>query len=62
MNELVQDVPEDIAYCEFDCHSSLCERGEQTGCDKRLRYLEEQQLSQFAPVSIRPLPKSGIPS
>jgi hypothetical protein len=35
--QMVQDVPDSIAVCEFDCRSACCRRGEWEGCEHRLR-------------------------
>jgi hypothetical protein len=34
---MVQDVPADIAVCEFDCPSVACRRGAWERCEHRLR-------------------------
>lgn len=36
-NGLVQVVPEDIAFCAFDCHEPQCRHSEWKACKKRLR-------------------------
>ncbi len=33
---VVQDAPEDIAPCEFDCRRLECRQGDWEVCDKRL--------------------------
>jgi len=35
-NQIVQDVPEDSALCEFDCRKGQCTTEEWEGCDRRL--------------------------
>jgi hypothetical protein len=35
-DQIVQDVPEDIALCELDCRKEQCEMGEWKGCERRL--------------------------
>jgi len=35
-NFVVQDVPDDLAVCEFDCHRSRCTWGEWASCDRRI--------------------------
>jgi hypothetical protein len=35
-NELVQDVPEEIALCEFDCRKLQCTYEEWASCPRRL--------------------------
>jgi hypothetical protein len=34
---LIQDVPEDIAACEFECRRMECRQGDWQTCEKRLR-------------------------
>ena len=34
---LIQDVPEDIAACEFECRRTECQQGKWETCEKRLR-------------------------
>ena len=34
---LVQDVPEEIAACEFDCSKPECEGAELINCERRIR-------------------------
>ena len=36
-NELVQNVPEAIAVCEFDCRKEQCTGKEWATCERRLR-------------------------
>lgn len=33
---VVQDVPEDIAVCEFDCRKGQCKQDEWEKCERRL--------------------------
>ena len=35
-NQIVQEVPEDSALCEFDCRKDQCTVGEWESCDRRL--------------------------
>jgi hypothetical protein len=35
-NHIVQDVPEAIALCEFDCHKAECTAKEWASCARRL--------------------------
>jgi hypothetical protein len=37
MNEIVQDVPEPIAVCEFDCRKTQCTFAEWASCERRLK-------------------------
>ena len=34
--QIVSDVPEDIALCEFDCRKPQCTQGEWETCSRRL--------------------------
>ena len=36
-NQIVQDVPEDLALCEFACRKSHCTMGDWETCDRRVR-------------------------
>jgi len=36
-NQMIQDVPEDDAVCEFDCPKGQCTVGEWKTCETRLR-------------------------
>jgi hypothetical protein len=42
-NKVIQDVPEDIQLCEFDCHNLECAMGDWEKCEKRLRSIEQTQ-------------------
>jgi hypothetical protein len=35
-NQIVQDVPEEIALCEFDCHKQQCTEKEWQTCPRRI--------------------------
>jgi hypothetical protein len=35
--ELIQDVPEDVALCEFDCRKPQCTYSEWSNCERRLK-------------------------
>jgi hypothetical protein len=39
--QIIQDVPEDIALCEFDCRKSQCLMGEWENCERRLERLQD---------------------
>ena len=39
-NQFIQDVPEDIALCEFDCRAAQCTQGEWESCERRLNRAE----------------------
>ncbi len=55
MSKLIQNVPEDIAYCEFDCTSFVCGRDGLCGCNNAACYGEPvaHTAGQFVPVSSR---------
>jgi hypothetical protein len=36
-DQVVGEVPEESALCEFDCRKGQCEMGEWTSCERRLR-------------------------
>ena len=36
LNQIIQDVPEDIALCQFDCRKGQCSHGEWETCERRL--------------------------
>ena len=36
LNQIVQDVPEDSALCEFGCRKGQCTQGEWAMCERRL--------------------------
>ena len=40
-NKLIQDVPDNIARCEFDCRKLECGQHEWKACEKRLCYNEK---------------------
>jgi len=35
-DQIVQDLPEDIVLCEFDCRKEQCTMGEWERCERRL--------------------------
>jgi hypothetical protein len=37
-NQIVQDVPEEIALCEFDCHKQQCTEIEWQTCPRRIAW------------------------
>jgi len=39
--QIVRDVPEDIALCEFDCRKGQCLFGEWESCERRLEDLQD---------------------
>ena len=43
MNHLIQDVPESIAVCEFDCRHSDCTPEQWASCEHRLRTVQQFQ-------------------
>jgi len=40
MNNIVEDVPEDIEYCEYYCPLTDCTHENWESCGHRLRYIE----------------------
>ncbi len=38
---VVQDVPPEVAACEFNCRATECVHGEWKTCDRRLKVLRE---------------------
>jgi hypothetical protein len=38
MGHLIQDVPDDLAVCEFDCRKPQCTQGDWENCQRRLQY------------------------
>jgi len=40
---LIQEAPEDIQLCEFECHKAECAMGDWKKCDRRLRSMREAQ-------------------
>jgi hypothetical protein len=42
----IQEVPEDIRYCEFDCRKPNCTEGERLTCPRRLNLEELEAQSQ----------------
>ena len=41
--QIIQDVPEDIALCEFDCRKGQCRMGEWESCERRIQDLQGPQ-------------------
>ena len=39
--QIVQEVPEDVALCEFDCRKGQCRMGEWESCERRLEDLQD---------------------
>ncbi|HEY6488677.1 MAG: hypothetical protein WCC26_05620 [Terracidiphilus sp.] len=39
----VQEVPEDLAVCEFACRHAQCTQGEWETCERRLTYMAGQR-------------------
>jgi hypothetical protein len=37
-DEIVQDVPEEIALCEFDCNKAQCTQEQWLACSRRLAH------------------------
>lgn len=46
MHQLIQDVPETIALCEFDCREPNCSAERWATCERRLKH---EQLGERKP-------------
>lgn len=53
LNQIVQDVPEEIAICEFDCDKPQCRFDTWACCERRLRKAAGE-LMPLAPSGSRP--------
>ena len=42
-NKVIQDVPDDIQLCEFECRKLQCAMGDWEKCERRLRSLAQIQ-------------------
>jgi len=42
-NKMIQEVPEDYGWCEFDCEKLQCSMGDWENCENRLRSKEQSQ-------------------
>ena len=40
-NKVIQEAPEDIQLCEFDCHKLECAMGDWEKCERRLRSIAQ---------------------
>ena len=45
-DQVIQDVPEDLALCENDCRKLQCLMGEWESCERRLRIQRKIRLQQ----------------
>lgn len=54
-NQLVTDVPEDMALCEFDCQRGHCSMDEWATCERRL----SQAAGELMPEKKAPLEKAA---
>lgn len=43
-HELIKDVPEDLALCEFDCRKPQCTYREWSNCERRLKGAEGELM------------------
>jgi hypothetical protein len=43
-HELIQDVPEDVAICEFDCRKPQCTYSEWLNCGRRVKKAEGELM------------------
>jgi len=41
INKVIQEAPEDIQLCEFDCRESQCAMGDWGKCERRLRSIAQ---------------------
>ncbi len=41
---LIQEIPEELSPCEFDCHRDYCTYSQANTCTKRLILLKSQHL------------------
>ena len=39
-NEVIQDVPDELAACEFDCRKQHCTSDDWSSCERRLKAME----------------------
>ena len=51
MDQLVQDVPNGIAVCEFDCRRTDCTLHDWAACDRRKRFIKHTSVRNRAPVT-----------
>jgi len=42
-NKMIQEVPEDYGWCEFDCEKLQCSMGDWENCENRLRVKVQSQ-------------------
>jgi hypothetical protein len=42
-NKVIQDAPEDVQLCEFNCKKLQCTMGDWEHCEKRLRSIAQIQ-------------------
>jgi hypothetical protein len=56
-HELIQDTPEVLAVCEFDCRKPLCTYSEWSNCERRLKKAEGELM----PIRNRTSPLSSTP-
>ncbi len=47
-HQLVEEVPDDVALCEFGCRKDQCLMGEWAHCERRLRDLESRRAWEAA--------------
>jgi len=52
-NQIVQDVPKDIALCEFDCRKEQCREDEWATCERRLSAAAGELKPEHPPVDRR---------
>ena len=49
MNEIVQDVPEENAICEFDCRKPQCTFEQWLSCERRLQGVAQRNVRGLPP-------------
>ena len=42
LNHIVQDVPEDVCFCEFDCREADCSQTRMGNCERRLKHTGDE--------------------
>jgi hypothetical protein len=52
--QIVSDVPEDIATCEFDCRKPQCTQGEWETCSRRLTRAAGERMPGSAQAQANP--------
>jgi hypothetical protein len=61
MNEIVQDVPEEIAVCEFDCRKPQCTSEQWVCCKRRLKKAAGELKAPACAPPLRKRQRAGNP-